>query len=123
MWAPNMYRTSLLKGVWQHAPYFHDGSAATLDAVVSTYNTKREFGLTPPEASDLAQYLHSLQERYIGNSRCSGVLSRPRPSLDRRIVASSAHGCVKLSPCLGETICRHNAPGQRGNQAKDEMRC
>src|SRR5262245_2191766 len=37
--ATKEYRTSPLKGVWQHAPYFHDGSAPTLDAVVSTYNT------------------------------------------------------------------------------------
>ena len=57
-----MYRTSPLKGVWQHAPYFHDGSAATLDAVVDTYNTnpKRPLGLTPPEVTDLAHYLRSL---------------------------------------------------------------
>ena len=55
-----MYRTSPLKGVWQHAPYFHDGSAATLDAAVSTYNTKRGLGLTPPEVTDLAHYLRSL---------------------------------------------------------------
>jgi hypothetical protein len=58
--ATKMYRTSPLKGVWQHAPYFHDGSAATLDAVVSTYNTKRGLGLTPPEVTDLAHYLRSL---------------------------------------------------------------
>ena len=32
--ATKQYRTSPLKGVWQHAPYFHDGSAATLDDVV-----------------------------------------------------------------------------------------
>ena len=54
-----MYRTSPLKGLWQHAPYFHDGSAATLDDVV-TYNTKRVLGLTAQEVSDLAQYLKSL---------------------------------------------------------------
>jgi cytochrome c5 len=58
--ATKMYRTSPLKGVWQHAPYFHDGSAATLDAVVATYNTKRRLRLTPPEVSDLAHYLRSL---------------------------------------------------------------
>jgi Cytochrome c len=58
--ATKMYRTSPLKGVWQHAPYFHDGSAATLDAVVNTYNTKRRLRLTPPEVSDLAEYLRSL---------------------------------------------------------------
>ena len=32
--ATKRYRTSPLKGVWQHPPYFHDGSAATLEDVV-----------------------------------------------------------------------------------------
>jgi len=58
--ATKMYRTSPLKGVWQHAPYFHDGSAATLEDVGTAYNTKRGLGLTPQEITDLAQYLKSL---------------------------------------------------------------
>ncbi|MFP5406902.1 MAG: c-type cytochrome, partial [Gammaproteobacteria bacterium] len=58
--ATKQYRTSPLKGVWQHAPYFHDGSAATLDAVVKTYDAKRSLGLTPGEIADLVQYLKSL---------------------------------------------------------------
>jgi mono/diheme cytochrome c family protein len=58
--ATKMYRTSPLKGVWQHAPYFHDGSAATLVAVGNTYNVKRGLGLTPEEVGDLAHYLRSL---------------------------------------------------------------
>jgi mono/diheme cytochrome c family protein len=58
--ATKLYRTSPLKGVWQHAPYFHDGSAPTLEAVVQTYNTKRALGLTPQQVADLAQYLKSL---------------------------------------------------------------
>jgi len=58
--ATKMYRTSPLKGVWQHAPYFHDGSAATLADVVNVYNTKRTLGLTPAQRSDLTEYLKSL---------------------------------------------------------------
>ncbi|MBK7059344.1 MAG: c-type cytochrome [Rubrivivax sp.] len=58
--ASKQYRTSPLKGVWQHAPYFHDGSAATLEDVVQTYNSRRSLGLTGPQISDLAQYLKSL---------------------------------------------------------------
>ncbi|HEY7237590.1 MAG TPA: c-type cytochrome [Burkholderiales bacterium] len=54
------YRTSPLKGVWQHAPYFHNGSAATLDDVVSRYNTRMSLGLTPSQMADLVQYLKSL---------------------------------------------------------------
>ncbi len=58
--ATKQYRTAPLKGVWQHAPYFHNGTAATLDAVVQTYNTKQSLGLTAAQMSDLAQYLKSL---------------------------------------------------------------
>jgi cytochrome c peroxidase len=46
--------------LWQHAPYFHNGSAATLEEVVQIYNTRKSLGLTAQEISDLAQYLKSL---------------------------------------------------------------
>jgi mono/diheme cytochrome c family protein/cytochrome c553 len=58
--ATKQYRTSPLRGVWQHAPYFHDGSAATLEDVGRRYNTRRSLGLSDPEIADLAQYLRSL---------------------------------------------------------------
>ncbi len=58
--ATKMYRTAPLKGVWQHPPYFHNGSAATLDAVVRAYNTKHALGLSDGDMADLVQYLKSL---------------------------------------------------------------
>jgi mono/diheme cytochrome c family protein len=58
--ATKMYRTTPLRALWQHARYFHDGSAATLDAVVTTYNTRRALGLTAQQRSDLAEYLKSI---------------------------------------------------------------
>jgi mono/diheme cytochrome c family protein len=58
--ATKQYRTSPLKGLWQHAPYFHDGSAATVEDVARTYNARRALGLTPQEIADLAQYMKSL---------------------------------------------------------------
>jgi cytochrome c5/mono/diheme cytochrome c family protein len=58
--ATKQYRTTPLKGAWQHAPYFHDGSAATLEDVARTYNTRRGLGLSEPQIGDLAQYLKSL---------------------------------------------------------------
>ena len=58
--ATKQYRTTPLAGVWQHAPYFHNGSAPTLDAVVETYNTKKALGLTPAQKADLVEYLKSL---------------------------------------------------------------
>ena len=58
--ATKQYRTSPLRGAWQHAPYFHDGSAATVDAVVQTYNARNKLGLSAREVADVAQYLKSL---------------------------------------------------------------
>ena len=42
--ATKAYRTTPLRGLWQHAPYFHDGSAATLADVVTHYNRVRKLG-------------------------------------------------------------------------------
>ena len=58
--ATGKYRSAPLKGVWQHPPYFHNGSAATLEDVVRMYNTKNSLDLTETEIADLAQYLKSL---------------------------------------------------------------
>jgi hypothetical protein len=58
--ATKQYRTSPLRGVWQHAPYFHDGSAATLEEVARRYNDRRALGLTDAQMADLAEYLRSL---------------------------------------------------------------
>jgi len=58
--ATGKYRTAPLHGVWQHPPYFHNGSAATLDAAVETYDSKKSLGLTADQKADLVQYLKSL---------------------------------------------------------------
>jgi mono/diheme cytochrome c family protein len=58
--ANKRYRTSPLRGIWQHAPYFHDGSAATLTDVVTHYDGYLHLGLSAQERADLAEYLKSL---------------------------------------------------------------
>jgi len=58
--ATKKYRTAPLRGVWQHAPYFHNGVAATLDDVVNLYDTKKSLALTEDQKKDLVQYLKSL---------------------------------------------------------------
>jgi cytochrome c5 len=58
--ANKQYRTTPLRGLWQHPPYFHDGSAATLASVVTHYNKVRALGLTAAQQRDLVQYLKSL---------------------------------------------------------------
>jgi mono/diheme cytochrome c family protein len=54
------YRTTPLRGAWQRAPYFHDGSAATLEDVVVHYETVFGFTLNVADRDDLVQYLLSL---------------------------------------------------------------
>jgi cytochrome c peroxidase len=49
-----------LRGLWQHAPYFHDGSAATLADVVERYRVTLGLTLTPKQRTDLVEYLKSL---------------------------------------------------------------
>ena len=53
-------RTTPLRGLWQHAPYFHDGSAKTLRDVVEHYNRVRNLGLSGGQKRDLVEYLKSL---------------------------------------------------------------
>ena len=58
--ANKAYRTTPLRGLWQHPPYFHDGSAATLADVVTHYNNFRRLNLSAGQQQDLIQYLKSL---------------------------------------------------------------
>lgn len=86
--ATKQWRTSPLKGIWQHPPYFHDGSGAydakagtckdgsrigslatasdpvrqDLACVVNRYNdpTEHNLGLSDAQRADLVEYLKSL---------------------------------------------------------------
>jgi mono/diheme cytochrome c family protein len=57
--ANKAYRTSPLRALWQHPPYFHDGSAATLADVVAHYNRVRTLNLTADQQRDLVEFLKS----------------------------------------------------------------
>ena len=58
--ATGKYRTTPLRGLWQHAPYFHDGSAPDLLAVVNHYNRLFALNLTARQKADLVEFLKSL---------------------------------------------------------------
>jgi hypothetical protein len=58
--ATKLYRTTPLRALWQHPPYFHDGSAADLRAVVEHYNRVLELDLTERQKLDLVEYLKSI---------------------------------------------------------------
>jgi mono/diheme cytochrome c family protein len=54
------YRTTPLRGLLQHAPYFHDGSAASLADVVDHYAGALSLNLTAAQKQDLVAYLQTL---------------------------------------------------------------
>jgi cytochrome c peroxidase len=58
--ATGKYRTTPLRALWQHAPYFHDGSAPDLPAVVDHYDQHFGLGLTGDQKADLVEFLKSL---------------------------------------------------------------
>jgi RoxA-like, cytochrome c-like len=58
--ATGKYRTTPLRGLWQHPPYFHDGSAPDLISVVNHYDGLFQLGLTADQKADLVEYLKSL---------------------------------------------------------------
>jgi hypothetical protein len=58
--ATGQYRTTPLRGLLQHAPYFHDGSAPDLLSVVEHYDRLFGLNLTAAQKADLIEYLKSL---------------------------------------------------------------
>jgi mono/diheme cytochrome c family protein len=58
--ATGKYRTTPLRGLWQHPPYFHDGSAPDLLAVVNHYDQLFGLNLTAVQKADLVEFLKSL---------------------------------------------------------------
>ena len=54
------FKTPQLRGAAARAPYFHDGSARDLEAVVRFYDRRFRMGLTLQESADLAAFLKAL---------------------------------------------------------------
>jgi cytochrome c peroxidase len=54
------FKVPALRALASRPPYFHNGMAATLDAVVDFYNERFAIGLTPLEKADLAAFLNAL---------------------------------------------------------------
>lgn len=50
----------ILRGLAARAPYFHNGSAATLDDVVEFYDQRFQIGLTARQKADLIAFLNAL---------------------------------------------------------------
>ncbi|MDB4945033.1 MAG: hypothetical protein JWP97_4567 [Labilithrix sp.] len=54
------FKGAILRGLATRAPYFHDGSAASLEEAVDFYNTRFGIGFTPSEKADLVAFLRTL---------------------------------------------------------------
>jgi len=54
------FKGPILRGLSTRAPYFHNGSAATLDDVLSFYVARFGVTLTAAERADLLRFLQSL---------------------------------------------------------------
>ncbi len=60
-WADiNKFKIPTLRLLAPRAPYFHNGSAATLDAVVNFYDQRFQLGLSAGEHADLVAFLNAL---------------------------------------------------------------
>src|SRR5438105_2831201 len=54
------FKVPALRGLAGRPPYFHDGSAATLEEVVASYERRFAIGLSPAEKQDLVAFLRAL---------------------------------------------------------------
>ena len=54
------FKGPILRGLAARAPYFHNGSAATLLDVVDFYNQRFDLGFTDQQKSDLVAFLEAL---------------------------------------------------------------
>ena len=54
------FKGPVLRALSTRAPYFHNGSAATLDDAVTFYDTRFSIGLTKQEKKDIAAFLRTL---------------------------------------------------------------
>ena len=56
----SLFKGPILRGLAARPPYFHNGSAATLEDVVDFYDTRFGLQLTPQEKADLVAFLRAL---------------------------------------------------------------
>lgn len=54
------FKGPILRAVATRAPYFHNGFAADLGAVIDFYNTRFDVGITDAEKADLIAFLSTL---------------------------------------------------------------
>ncbi len=76
--ATGRYRTTPLRALWQHAPYFHDGSAPDLPAVVEHYDQRFGLNLTPEQKSGSGRVSEVTVKRLGAGHICTCQVSDDR---------------------------------------------
>jgi hypothetical protein len=56
----NRIKTPILRGLAARSPYFHNGSASTIQELVNFYDARFQMGLNPQQKADLANFLNAL---------------------------------------------------------------
>jgi hypothetical protein len=56
----NRVKVPVLRGLAARAPYFHNGSAGNLGQLVNFYNARFQMNLSPPQLTDLENFLNAL---------------------------------------------------------------
>jgi len=56
----NRVKTPILRGLAARSPYFHNGSADTIQELVNFYNVRFQMGLNPQQMTDLENFLNTL---------------------------------------------------------------
>jgi cytochrome c peroxidase len=54
------FRVPPLRGLAARSPYFHDGQASTIDALIDFYVQRFKIKLSPTEKADLGNFLEAL---------------------------------------------------------------
>ena len=54
------FKSPSLRGLASRPPYFHDGTAATIEAVIDFYDGRFQMAMTPEDKADMAAFLRAL---------------------------------------------------------------
>ena len=82
-----MYRAAPLRGLWQHAPYFHNGSATTLEDAMASINV-----------------LHAMRALLLAGALPAAALAAPRPAVHVVLIDGMQFLPAELTVNSGDTV-------------------